>query len=249
MPAARYVGGCIQCHRGTLTSQARTKRGNRKSEFALREAEIWASAAQALSGHAVPRQTLAEAWRAVLLNQFHDIIPGSSIHRVYEEAEAAYAHVLATAAQVREDAQRALATGAEALTVFNSLSWDRSALVGLPEGWTGASDSAGQALPVQQVDGQAYALAQIPSVGWTTLKPGSAASVTGGVSATASSLENDLLKVCLNDKGEISSIYDKAQERELLSGIGNRLSLYKDVHWLGCLGFGQHVRRTPSCPG
>jgi len=230
VPAARYVGELyFQCHRGTLTSQARTKRGNRKSEFALREAEIWASAAQALVGHAVPRQTLQEAWRAVLLNQFHDVIPGSSIHRVYEEAEAAYAHVVATAAQVREDAQQALATGSEALAVFNALSWDRSALVGLPEGWTGASDSTGQALPVQQVDGQAYARVQIPSVGWTTLKPGAAATSAGRVSATASSLENDLIKVSLNDKGEISSIYDKVQERELLSGTGNRLSMYKDV--------------------
>ncbi|MHB1318346.1 MAG: alpha-mannosidase [Anaerolineae bacterium] len=235
IPSARYVGELyFQSHRGTLTSQARTKRGNRKSEFALREAEVWASAGRALLGRTVPQQALHEAWQAVLLNQFHDIIPGSSIHRVYEEAEAAYAQVLATAAQVSEGARQALAPAADALTVFNSLSWERSSIVALPEGWAGAADPDGQALAAQQVDGQVYARTAVPSVGWTTLKPAPGAQATGGgVTATASGIENELLRVALNDKGEITSIYDKAAERELLSGPGNRFALYKDVptHW------------------
>ncbi|MFO7697943.1 MAG: glycoside hydrolase family 38 C-terminal domain-containing protein [Anaerolineae bacterium] len=235
VPAARYLGELyFQSHRGTLTSQARTKRGNRKSEFALRQAELWVSAAQALLGRAVPCQELHDAWQAVLLNQFHDIIPGSSIHRVYEEAEAAYTQVLASAAQITAGAQRTLAPSADALTVFNSLSWERSSLVALPEGWAGASDTQGRSLPAQEVDGRTFVQASVPSVGWATLKPASAPQ-TGGdaVTATVAGIENDLLRLALNDKGEITSIYDKETDRELLSGTGNRLAMYKDVptHW------------------
>ena len=113
-PQERFVGELyVQAHRGTYTSQARTKRGNRKSEFALREAEMWAAAAGALAGYAVPRDDLFAAWRDVLLNQFHDIIPGSSIHRVYEEAEAAYDGVIAGAGKVASAAATALVEGPE----------------------------------------------------------------------------------------------------------------------------------------
>jgi alpha-mannosidase len=230
VPAARYVGELyFQCHRGTLTSQARTKLGNRKSEFALREAEVWVSAARALAGHTVPQQAFHDAWQAVLLNQFHDIIPGSSIHRVYEEAEAAYAQVLESAATIRTEAQQALAPLADALTVYNSLSWNRTCLVALPSGWAGARSAGGNALPVQQVDGTVYAQTEVPSVGWTTLQPGPAFGDGTGVTATANSLENTLIKIKLDDRGAITSIYDKERGRELLSGTGNRLSMYKDV--------------------
>jgi alpha-mannosidase len=104
----------------------------------------------------------------------------------------------------------------------------------LPEAWAGVSDTQGKALPTQQVDGQTFAQAAVPSVGWTTLKAAPAAQAGGdAVTATATGLENDLLRIALNDKGEISSIYDKQQARELLSGTGNRLAMYKDVptHW------------------
>ena len=88
-PKNRYVGELyFQCHRGTYTSQAAIKRGNRKSELALREAEMWsAAAADALP---YPQEKLDKAWKGVLLNQFHDILPGSSIARVYEEARRRY---------------------------------------------------------------------------------------------------------------------------------------------------------------
>ena len=63
----------------------KTKKGNRVSEFALREAELWGAAASASAGFSFPLAKLGELWRAVLLNQFHDILPGSSIARVYAE--------------------------------------------------------------------------------------------------------------------------------------------------------------------
>ncbi len=73
----------FELHRGTYTSQARTKRLNRRAQEALREAEMWSVAA----GGAYPREELDAAWKKLLLNQFHDILPGSSIDWVYEEAE------------------------------------------------------------------------------------------------------------------------------------------------------------------
>jgi alpha-mannosidase len=231
-PTNRYVGELyFQAHRGTLTSQARTKRGNRKSELALREAELWLAAAGMLQGLPTPRAELDEAWRRVLLNQFHDIIPGSSIHRVYEEAEASYEAAIAAAEKLTASAQSALVAG-EGLTVFNSLSWPRTALVELPEGALGATDGAGQALPAQPVAGATCVQVTAPSCGWVTVYPTNktaAASPAAGVTATPHALENEHLRVQLDARGEITSLYDKDAGRELAAGNCNSLRMYKDV--------------------
>ncbi|NOZ26540.1 MAG: alpha-mannosidase [Chloroflexi bacterium] len=233
IPNARYVGELyFQAHRGTYTSQAKTKRGNRKSELALREAEMWGAVAQALAGYAFPAQEIEEAWRAVLLNQFHDILPGSSIHRVYEEAEAAYQRVIETAERVANAAASQIAEDAQAVTVFNSLSWERTALVTLPEGARGAVSASGEALPVQIVDGKAIVEARVPSCGWTTLQltdEATAILVEGGVTATDRALENEFLRIEFNDRGEIVSIFDKEAGRELAAGVCNQFRMYKDV--------------------
>jgi alpha-mannosidase len=231
-PAARYVGELyFQAHRGTYTSQARTKRGNRKSEFALREAELWGVVAQALKGFAFPGVEIDEAWKAVLLNQFHDIIPGSSIHRVYEEAEAAYANVIGTADRVAQEAMSSFTDDSQALTVFNSLSWEREALVALPEGWGGAADTAGAPLLHQSVDGRVWVEVRVPACGWTTLHPDREAGflTRNPVSAAPGLLENDVLRVEFDECGCITSIWDKEVERELAAGACNDLRMYKDV--------------------
>jgi alpha-mannosidase len=85
----------LEFHRGTYTSQARTKRGNRRSEHLLREAELWATTATVREGAAYPYATLESCWRTVLLQQFHDILPGSSIAWVHRQAEQEYARVAA----------------------------------------------------------------------------------------------------------------------------------------------------------
>ena len=212
LPRDRYVGELyFQAHRGTYTSQARTKRGNRKSELALREAEMWGTAACALKGFDFTPRTLENAWRKVMLNQFHDILPGSSIHRVYEEAEALYAEVLDEAAAVTQAAAASLVDGSQGCTVFNSLSWPRRALVDLPSG---------------QVE------VLVPACGWTTAQPGGS-SEPGSVSVVKIDqgyrMENDLIRADFNERGEVVSLWDKATAREFMSGPGNRLCLYKDV--------------------
>ncbi len=232
VPDARYVGELyFQAHRGTYTSQAKTKRGNRKGELALREAELWGVVARALKGYDFASTTLDEEWKTVLLNQFHDIIPGSSITRVYEEAEAAYDGVIDSATRVRKEALQAMAHESSALSLHNSLSWARTALVPLPEGARAARDSDGALLPAQVVGNNTWVEATVPSCGWTSLRleaqeePYQGAGVTVGERV----LENELLRLEFNDKGEISSIFDKTLFRELAAGPCNSMHMYKDV--------------------
>jgi len=98
----------LEFHRGAYTSQARTKRGNRRSEHLLREAELWAATATVRAGVDYPAGALQDAWRTVLLQQFHDILPGTSIAWVHQEAERNYARVAESLEQIIDTSARAL---------------------------------------------------------------------------------------------------------------------------------------------
>ncbi len=214
MVKERYVGELyFQAHRGTYTSQAKTKKGNRKSEFALREAELWGTAANAIRGSHFDADVLRDSWTKVLLNQFHDILPGSSIQRVYQEAEAMHAEAIQDARRVGQAAASALAGAGETVTVFNSLNWPRRALV----------EAGGK---VNEVI--------VPACGWIGVTgqegevPGPA--VTAGALANGGAfLENELLRAEFNPNGEVVSLIDKMSQREQMAGAGNRLCIYKDV--------------------
>ena len=231
----RYVGELyFQCHRGTYTSQAKTKRGNRKSELALREAELWSAIAAARAQRPFDADEMDDAWKKVLLNQFHDILPGSSIARVYAEAEALYDEVLASADRTAEDARAALTDDSHDMTVFNSLSWDRTAVVELPAGVGAAVDADGRNVCVQDVAGVTIAEVTVPSCGWTTLTPIDRPECCGGdcgpkLIASPDTLENELIRLTFNSRGEIESIFDKAAARELAAGPCNCFKMYKDV--------------------
>ncbi|MFE2086589.1 alpha-mannosidase [Streptomyces sp. NPDC059460] len=112
----------LELHRATLTSQAKTKQGNRRSEHLLREAEMWAATAAVRTGFPYPYEELDRIWKTVLLHQFHDILPGSSIAWVHREAERTYAAVAEELNAIVDAAQRALAgdTAAGGTLLFNS---------------------------------------------------------------------------------------------------------------------------------
>ncbi|WP_037568678.1 alpha-mannosidase [Phaeacidiphilus oryzae] len=114
----------LEFHRGTLTSQLATKQGNRRSEHLLREAELWAATAAVRTGADYPYEQLDRLWKTVLLHQFHDILPGTSIAWVHREAEETHARVAAELEELIGAAQRALAgEGAgsgDAELVFNA---------------------------------------------------------------------------------------------------------------------------------
>ncbi len=226
----RYVGELyFQAHRGTYTSQAKTKLGNRRSEFGLREAEMWGVAAGLLKGFTYPAAKMDELWKLVLLNQFHDILPGSSVARVYEEAEADYATVIAGAkAATQAAAETLVQDNQNALTVFNSLSWARRVLLPLPAGWHGAKGTDGL-LTTQKIDGAVYVEVAVPACGWTTIHAADPLAMASGLKAAPNLLENELIRVELDATGRITRIYDKEADRELAAGPCNDLKMYKDV--------------------
>ncbi len=104
----------LEIHRGTYTSQATTKQGNRRSESLLREAELWAATAAVRTGFEYPYDELESCWHLVLLQQFHDILPGSSIAWVHQDAERNYAAVAARLEAVIGNATAALVGGRRA---------------------------------------------------------------------------------------------------------------------------------------
>lgn len=232
-PKDSYVGELyLQVHRGVQSSQAKTKKGNRKSELSLRETEFLGTLAK-LNGFDYPLAQVDELWKQVLLCQFHDILPGSSIARVYREAEALYEQVLAESEAIRNAAAQTLTTGQQALTVFNSLNFDRPAVVELPEGWAGAKAN-GNLLPVQQFDGKTIVSVTAPGCGAVTLTPAEeGAQVQDGATATVleggAMLENRHLKAVFNEKGEITSLILKDENMEMAAGLCNEMRLYRDI--------------------
>ena len=235
-PKNTYVGELyFTAHRGTYTVQAAVKKGNRKSEEALRELELWAVPA-ALAGSAYPKAEAEALWKDVLLNQFHDILPGSSIARVYVEAEKLHNKVITETNALRENAQKALLGGdANAVTVFNSLGFERKALVILPEGFEkGAFTADGKYVSVENTAEGLKALVTLPSCGAISLVPAEKVrrgkkSATLTETKTGFVMENALVRAVVNKRGEVTSFILKKSGREFAAGAMNRFRLFKDV--------------------
>lgn len=124
----------LELHRGTYTTQAKTKQGNRRSEHLLREAELWAATAALRAGTAYPYDDLEELWQLVLLQQFHDILPGSSIAWVHQDAERNYAAIARRLEAIIADAQKQLAGPGAEPTVFNAAPLARDGVPALGAG-------------------------------------------------------------------------------------------------------------------
>ncbi len=220
----------LELHRGTLTTQARTKRGNRRSEQLLTAAEFLLSA---LPAGEYPRRELEALWKKVLINQFHDIIPGSSIGGVYSVTEAEHAEVLAACERLIGDAAAKLLTADdEALTVINTLSCDYVSPVRLPDDWAGRQvlDAAGREVILQsEADGGVWALGNFPPQSLTTLRRGKARKAAKAKLANSLLLENELVRYEFDRQGRLVSAFDKTTENEVISGAaGNLLALYVD---------------------
>jgi alpha-mannosidase len=222
-PEQKYVGELyFQLHRAVQTSQAKTKMGNRKSELGLREAEFWGTAARTLMGKTFPIEAADLLWKKVLLNQFHDILPGSSIARVYEEAEADYAHVIAESARIAAESLAALTDDdANAMTVFNSLSWSRSALVELPEGI--------ESTEAQEVEGKCFVEVDVPACGYATVTNSADAAEENSLVARPDLIENAYLRAEFNHRGEMVRLYDKETARDLITDTANVMAMYRDM--------------------
>ncbi|ROQ63686.1 alpha-mannosidase [Streptomyces sp. 840.1] len=147
----------LELHRATLTSQAQTKRGNRRSESLLTEAELWATTAAVRTAFPYPYEELDRIWKTVLLHQFHDILPGSSIAWVHREARETYARIAAELEDIIDSAQRALAGDASGGTdlSFNSAPHSRGSV---PAGGASATSGHGESVVPVPRDGGGYVL-------------------------------------------------------------------------------------------
>ncbi len=198
----------LERHQGTLTTHAANKRWNRRLEDALRTLEISAARAHR-EGADYPAEELEVIWKEVLLYQFHDILPGSSIARVYRETDERY-HILydrVLRLTAVADAAWAVDESCSGKTVVNSLSWHRSE-------W-------------QKVNGAWRRLQAPPFAGAAILdEPQDIPPMI----ADPAILQNDRLRVVFNSSGDITSIYDLRANREVLrhGEFGNQLRDYEE---------------------
>ncbi|MEV4109447.1 glycoside hydrolase family 38 C-terminal domain-containing protein [Nonomuraea sp. NPDC049695] len=180
----------LELHRATLTSQAKTKQGNRRSESLLREAELWAATAAVRTGAPYPYEQLDRLWKTVLLHQFHDILPGSSIAWVHREARRTYERVAEELNGIIDAAQRALAGDGDRTVVFNGAPHTRH---GVPGGgaravsgvrWTEARDRDGGGFVLEndllrvEIDARGLVVSAYDlTAGRETVPPGQAANL------------------------------------------------------------------------
>jgi len=226
----KWVGELyLELHRGTLTTQSRTKRGNRKLEQALAATEFICSC---LPFDQYPSKDLDHAWKILLLNQFHDILPGSSIGKVYEVTEKQHAEMLALCDKLmRQAAEKLFASDSKAAVVVNTVSAPAAIAVELPESWTGNGVSVnGKNVVAQDENGKTVALLALENSSITTLEKAGAKPVSAGINSKDLVLENDLVKYVFSASGEITAAWDKEAGRDILAagGVGNRISMYVD---------------------
>lgn len=220
----------LEFHRGTYTTQAANKRGNRKSEILLHDAEFLAAWAAQVSDYAYPHADLTHAWRLLCLNQFHDILPGSSIAEVYADSQADYAAIQTIGQQIKEDALLALSDylpGETAVIAINPTSFQGRQVGLLPETLDTAliDPTTGQPLIIQPVeDGTLIELPDIGAYGAVglvqslRLDQSKTTNDTIKIHQTADEtiLENDLLRIVFDASGDITAIFDKAENRQVL---------------------------------
>ena len=218
----------FEYHRGTYTSMARNKRGNRKSELAMMDLETLG----VLSGD-YPAQADTRLWRdVILLNQFHDILPGSSIAEVYDVTKQEYAALEQEVSGLIRARLEALAGAGDGVTVFNTLGFARSDVVRLGQLSAQAlEDGAGRRYPVQQTAAGAVAyLENLPAKGYVTLRRAEGQAPSPFLRRDDFHLETPYYSVTLDGKGRFASLLDKEHDRELMKPgtLGNLLRVYED---------------------
>jgi alpha-mannosidase len=233
----------LELHRGTYTSQAKNKLGNRRSENLLREAEFFDAVTLLInpsrkqtavdppravydvtglneSKANLHRSALERAWKLVLLNQFHDIIPGSSIHLVYQDSARDYETIRVLGESVRDSALAALeplidtSTFRRPLFLANPLGFAREETIRLYDG----------SLSVVEVPACGYCVVDIEDLPKTPEWPVKAEQIAKGIV-----MENAFVRLEISPQGQLVSVYDLRAEREVLDGPGNVFELHEDI--------------------
>ena len=201
----------FELHRGCLTSIEKNKRNNRICEFLYPNIEQLAVLNRHFFGSEYPQAELNKAWLTILTNQFHDVIPGSSIKEVYDVSDIEYAEIIGRGSKTESALLQAIADKVDTkggVLVYNPHSAVTSGNI--------------------RVDGELVYVDGIPAKGWKVVTPKKA---VGSVKVSKKKLENEFFIVELDDKCEITRLYDKKNAREVLKAghKGNRLVAYEDI--------------------
>ncbi|MBR96797.1 MAG: alpha-mannosidase 2c1, partial [Euryarchaeota archaeon] len=218
----------LELHRGTLTTQARTKRNNRMLEQSLRATEYLLSMGPLQD---YPQQELDKIWKTLLINQFHDILPGSSIHWVYEVTEREHQDALEICERLRsESTEQLFDQDKDAITLINTLNVAYERQIELPEDWKGGlQDEHGNDHPVQQdTDGKLSALVRLEPQEIKTLRSSNA--TLQAKKADSLILENQLVRYEFNQHAQLVAALDLETGESILADgeVGNILTLYED---------------------
>lgn len=233
----------LEYHRGTYTSHAYNKLMNRKMELLYRKTE-WLTVMEALQKGDLTeakQEELTKGWKHILTNQFHDIIPGSSISEVYEDSRKDYEYIESVARQVEQSFYESVLEYKErTYTVWNDSAWTMGGLVAVPGSEEGIyRDEQGKVLMSQQSENKTWVyLPQIPAMGSTTIHlEKSAASAEHAAECAPAvfmvqgrALETPYYCLTLNEAGQIARLYDKTWEREVLAPgtRGNVMQIFED---------------------
>ncbi|KAJ8248736.1 hypothetical protein GJAV_G00227180 [Gymnothorax javanicus] len=215
----------LELHNGTYTTEAQIKLGNRQCETLLHDVEVASSLAMCRSKtFQYPSAKLKELWRLLLLNQFHDVIPGSCIEMVVQDALGYFQDIRRAGASLLQEASKVLCPGSEkdrgtSMAALNTLPWERNEVVTLPGG---ASEPPRLAL----VKVQSIGVAAVTE----SLLPPSPVSVIAQADGTFL-MENGILKAVINKMGSIVSLCLTEAKREAISDgcSGNQFVLFDDV--------------------
>lgn len=231
----------FEYHRGTYTSMAKNKRYNRKLEILYSDLETMSSIME-IMGHEYDHKTIQEGWDIILLNQFHDIIPGTSIKEVYDATDKEYEKITANGNRLLRKLLKQLADSVckskDSILVFNTLSGKRNDLVtceNIQNDFTAVEDINGNVRPLQYIaDSKAVFFAEdIPSKGYSVYRLLKEANLkTDNLIKNDTDLyfENKFYSVRFNENFNITSLIEKATQREAMvqGKAGNKLMCYED---------------------
>ena len=224
----------LEYHRGTYTAMARNKRFNRKMELALRDAEFLCTYAKKISSFSYPEKELHDLWETVLTLQFHDILPGSSIKKVYDDALEMYTDAMQKVSDIRDSALAALAgTMKGDVIAFNTLSECRSDILWFdaPDGVCALSDEDGNTWPVQQSEGKSCAYVEgIPSLGARSFHFVNGTSQAPALHVDCQGFDTPWYSGTFDASMRITSLIDKKTGRQLCreGQLLNRIVCYEN---------------------
>lgn len=226
-PIATWRGELyLEYHRGTYTSQANVKQWNRRAEYALRDLELRYATAAVQKHLAYPTQAIRALWQILLRNQFHDILPGSAIHEVYEDAAKEFDQIFSGIKHLHQQLDDALLTKDEqAITVTNPLPWARTQLLPLQ-----ATDDCEFVAP-NAATTAALSRVSVPALSSITVYRDDIEAEASGQLSTVDKdgVESPFYRIKYSQDGHLTQLYDRRLGKDMLSAVGgNLLTLYED---------------------